>query len=71
MGTDAAHPDKTLYTPLLDHKNQFKKLHAVINIAGDTGEGNDDIVPLSSVNAGGNLFMNRKCDDALSCKLQP
>ncbi|QAS24812.1 hypothetical protein U0Q17_02306 [Lactiplantibacillus plantarum] len=58
LGTDAAHPDKTLYTPLLDHKNQFKKLHAVINIAGDTGEGNDDIVPLSSVNAGGNLFMN-------------
>ncbi|MCT0162366.1 alpha/beta hydrolase [Lactiplantibacillus pentosus] len=58
LGTDAENPDKTLYDPLLDHKADFKKLHAVINVAGDTGDGNDDIVPLSSVNAGGKLFMN-------------
>ncbi|ALO04937.1 alpha/beta hydrolase [Lactiplantibacillus paraplantarum] len=58
LGIDAEHPDKTLYTPLLKHKDQFKKLHAVINVAGDTGNGDDDIVPLSSVNAGGDLFMN-------------
>lgn len=30
----------------------------VINIVGDIGEGNDDIVLFSSVNVGGNLFMN-------------
>lgn len=58
LGTDAAHPDQTLYAPLLKNKAAFEKLHAVINVAGDTGAGNDDTVPLSSVNAGGKLFMN-------------
>ncbi|AVK60999.1 hydrolase [Lactobacillus sp. CBA3605] len=58
LGTNARQPDRTLFTPLLTHKKRFKTLHAVINIAGDTGNGNDQVVPLSSVTAGGQLFMN-------------
>ena len=58
LGTDEKHPDKTLYDPLLANKDKFKSLDTVINVAADTSSGDDDVVPLSSVTAGGTLFMN-------------
>ncbi|CAM3140133.1 alpha/beta hydrolase [Lactiplantibacillus plajomi] len=57
-GTDAQHPDNQLYQPLMTHRNAFKSLHAVVNVAGDTSHGDDNVVPLTSVTAGGKLFMN-------------
>jgi len=59
LGTDEDHPDHTLYDPLLKNKDKFESLHAVVNVAGDTGSGDDNIVPLSSVTAGSKLFMNK------------
>lgn len=59
LGTNTKRPDRELFTPLLAKKAQFKSLHAVVNVAGDTGRGNDDVVPVSSVTAGGQLFMNQ------------
>lgn len=58
LGTDEDHPDHELYDPLTDHRHNFKSLHAVVNVAGDTSNGDDDVVPLTSVTAGGKLFMN-------------
>ncbi|MFB9770401.1 alpha/beta hydrolase [Lactiplantibacillus modestisalitolerans] len=59
LGTDQAHPDRELFTPLRQHRQAFKALHAVVNVAGDTSAGDDQVVPLSSVTAGGQLFMNQ------------
>ncbi|MFC6182326.1 alpha/beta hydrolase [Lactiplantibacillus daowaiensis] len=59
LGTNTKKPDTTLFTPLLNHRSQFKSLHSVVNVAGDTGKGTDDIVPLSSVTAGKKLFMHQ------------
>lgn len=58
LGTDEDHPDHELYNPLLKAQAHFKSLHAVVNVAGDTSSGNDNVVPLTSVTAGGKLFMN-------------
>ncbi|WP_318765540.1 alpha/beta hydrolase [Lactiplantibacillus carotarum] len=58
LGTDEQHPDRELFDPLLKNKANFKSLHAVINVAGDTSHGSDEVVPLTSVTAGGQLFMN-------------
>lgn len=58
LGTSESQPDNTLYKPLLAEKAKFKSLHTVINIAGDAGDGDDHVVPLSSVTAGSKLFMN-------------
>ncbi|MFC6200910.1 alpha/beta hydrolase [Lactiplantibacillus nangangensis] len=58
LGTSEKQPDDTLYKPLLANKTHFKALHTVINIAGDAGDGDDHVVPLSSVTAGSKLFMN-------------
>ncbi|RRK09438.1 alpha/beta hydrolase [Lactiplantibacillus garii] len=58
LGTDERQPDHDLYDPLLKRKDHFKSLHAVVNVAGDTSKGDDNVVPLSSVTAGGKLFMN-------------
>ncbi|BDZ31669.1 alpha/beta hydrolase [Lactiplantibacillus sp. WILCCON 0030] len=58
LGTSEAQPDETLYKPLLANKAKFNSLHTVINIAGDAGDGDDHVVPLSSVTAGSKLFMN-------------
>ncbi|WP_048000385.1 alpha/beta hydrolase [Lactiplantibacillus herbarum] len=59
LGTDEDHPDHDLYDPMLKNKDKFDSLHTVINIAGDTGNGDDNVVPLSSVTAGSKLFMNK------------
>lgn len=58
LGTDAKNPDHELYDPLMKRRDHFKSLHAVVNVAGDTSQGDDDVVPLTSVTAGGQLFMN-------------
>jgi len=59
LGTNPKHPDRTLFQPLLAHKTAFKTIHSVVNVAGDTGQGSDHVVPTSSVTAGQQLFMNQ------------
>lgn len=58
LGTDPNHPDYELYDSLIAHRKNFKSLHAVVSVAGDTSNGSDEVVPLTSVTAGGKLFMN-------------
>ncbi|MFC6294996.1 alpha/beta hydrolase [Lactiplantibacillus daoliensis] len=58
LGTSESQPDETLFKPLLAKKSHFKSLHTVLNIAGDAGDGDDHVVPLTSVTAGSKLFMN-------------
>ncbi|VDG18858.1 hydrolase [Lactobacillus pentosus] [Lactiplantibacillus mudanjiangensis] len=59
IGTNTNQPDTTLFKPLKTHRQAFKSLHAVVNVAGDTGQSSDGIVPVSSVQAGQQLFMQQ------------